>query len=96
VNAERFKANVLSGHKGAAVEIPFDPTGRWGVPPRRVMPRRRGHAVRGALNQVPFESFIVSRSKRYFLFLAPEVLYTAEAKVGDTVSVVLTLRQSHD
>jgi hypothetical protein len=93
MKTERFKADVLTGHKGAAVEVPFNPAERWDVPAARVMPGRRGHPVRAALNQVPFESFIVPRAKRSFLLITPEVLYRAQAKVGDTVSVVVALKQ---
>jgi hypothetical protein len=93
VKTERFTAVVLSGHKGAAVEVLFDPAKRWGVPARRITPGRRGHAVRGTVNHAPFESFVVPRSRRFFLLLSSEVLHTTGAAVGDTVNVVLAPRE---
>jgi len=31
VKRKKFKAEVLSGHKEQAVEVPFDPAKEWGV-----------------------------------------------------------------
>jgi hypothetical protein len=93
MKAERFNAKVLTGHKGAAVEVPFNPTERWGIPAQHIIPRRRGHAVEATLNDLPFESFIVPRSKRFFLLVSPDVLKAAHAEIGDTVRVVLTIRR---
>jgi hypothetical protein len=33
---ERFKAELLSGHKVAAVEVPFDPAKQWAIPPKQL------------------------------------------------------------
>ena len=35
--AEKFRAVVRTGHKGCAVEVPFDPARTWGVRPTRVV-----------------------------------------------------------
>jgi hypothetical protein len=53
--AERFDAIVLSGHKGLAFEVPFDPGERWGVAPVALRPGRRGVPVRGSVNGKAFE-----------------------------------------
>src|SRR5713226_1871335 len=62
----KFTAEVQAGHKENAVEVPFDPTKAWGLPPEPLWRGRRGHVVQGNLNGRPFESFIVPRSKKFF------------------------------
>ena len=87
---KRFKAEVLSGHKDDAVEVPFDPTSTWGLPPRPIWRGRRGHAVRGTLNGFAFaESFIVPRQKKFYLVLDRELREAAGVSVGDSVNITI-------
>ena len=87
---KKFKAAVLSGHKDDAVEVPFDPTATWGMPPRPIWRGRRGHVVRGTLNGFPFaESFIVPRSKKFYLLLDRNLKQAAGINVGEDVTVTI-------
>jgi hypothetical protein len=82
-----FTGTVLGGHKGAAVEVPFDPAARWGVPPGPLRPGRRGHRVRATVNGAAVETAVVPRSRTFFLLLDEAVLAAAGAAVGDEVRV---------
>jgi hypothetical protein len=87
---KRFKAEVLSGHKDDAVEVPFDPTSTWGLPPRPIWRGRRGHAVRGTLNGFIFEeSFIVPRQKKFYLLIDRDMGRAAGVTIGDRVTVAI-------
>jgi hypothetical protein len=33
---ERLKAELLSGHKVAAIEVPFDPAKQWAIQPKHL------------------------------------------------------------
>ncbi len=88
----QFKGVILDGHKGAAVEAPFDPSKRWGIPARALWRGRRGHAVRGRLNGVPFESFIVARSGRFWMPVDAKLQAAAKAWIGATVAVTVEPR----
>jgi hypothetical protein len=46
---ERFKAEVLSGHKEDAIEVPFDPALEWGISPKSLWRGRRGHLVNASV-----------------------------------------------
>ena len=59
-----FKAEVLPGHKEAAIEVPFNPAEIWAIEAQPLWHGRRGHAVKGRLNGRNFESFIVPRQKK--------------------------------
>jgi hypothetical protein len=86
-----FRAEVQLGHKEAAVEVPFDPTLVWGLPPTRLWHGRRGHLVSGSLNGSQFEeSFIVPRSKKFFMIIDAELQQAAGVSVGDIVTVAVT------
>jgi hypothetical protein len=82
-----FKAELLEGHKDAAVEVPFDPAWAWDISPRPLWHGRRGHEVRGKLNGCAFESFIVPRSKKFWMVVDKELKRKAKVSVGDVVSV---------
>ena len=84
---KRFKAELLAGHKGAAVEVPFDPAELWAISARPLWPGRRGHTVRAELNGVSFGSCIVPRSRRFWMLVDEEVQKKAGVSVGDTVRV---------
>jgi hypothetical protein len=86
---QRFKGEILLGHKGAAVEVPFDPAERWGLAAEPLWRGRRGHVVRGRLNGKPFTSSVVPRMKRFWVLVDAEVLRAAKVSVGDTVEVAL-------
>ncbi|MFO0933896.1 MAG: DUF1905 domain-containing protein [Planctomycetota bacterium] len=86
---DRFRAWILDGHKGAAVEVPFDPADRWGTRAQALRPGRRGHAAAAEIGGVAFESHVVARSSRHWLLVPATVLARAGAKVGDAVEVRL-------
>ena len=87
VNSKRFRSKVRSGHKGAAVEVPFDPAKEWDSRPQRIRPGRRGHAVIATLNGIRFESHIVARSHRFWLLVEASVLRAAKVEIGDIVNI---------
>jgi hypothetical protein len=83
----KFEAIVMSGHKEAAVEVPFDPAARWSLEAKPLWSGRRGHAVRGKLDGVRFESFVVPRSNRFWMLIDAELLESARIEEGDSVAV---------
>jgi hypothetical protein len=85
--AARFSGPVLEGHKGCAVEVPFDPKERWGTSPVALRPGRRGHRVSVRIGSHAFASAVVPRSRRWWLLLDPDVLKKAKLSPGDTVSI---------
>lgn len=85
----KFVGTILSGHKEDAVEVPFDPAMRWGKPERRLWPGRRGHFVRGKLNGIPFESAVVTRSRKFYVLLRDDIKAAAGVKLGDRVQMSL-------
>jgi hypothetical protein len=89
MRATRFQAEVVFGHKGTAVEVPFDPSVKWRTPSQQIRPGRRGHLARATLNGTKFDSAIVARSRRFWLLLEDRVLVAAEAQVGEVVTVTV-------
>lgn len=85
----RIVGVVLPGHKGAAIEVPFDPAKRFGLEPGALRPGRRGHRVRVFRGSVHFETEIVPRSKRFWLFLPEAALSALRAAEGDRVELLL-------
>jgi len=85
----RFKAELLGGHKGAAVEVPFDPAKKWPIDAVALWPGRRGHIVRAELNGVSFGSCIVPRSRKFWMLIDEGVQRKAGASVGDSVRVMV-------
>jgi uncharacterized protein DUF1905 len=85
----RFSAVLLEGHKGTAVEVPFDPAERWGQAPSVLRPGRHGHWVRGVLAGVHFTSTIVPRSGRFWLMVDDSLRKAAGVRPGDSVRVSL-------
>jgi hypothetical protein len=83
---KQFKAELLSGHKDNAIEVPFDPAGVWGIPPKPLWRGRRGHEVHGKLNGLSFESCIVPRQKKFFMIVDEEIMKAAKLSVGDIVT----------
>jgi uncharacterized protein DUF1905 len=86
---EKFTAVLLEGHKGAAVEVPFDPATRWGRAVVRLEPGRFGHYVNGRLNGEQFESVVVPRARGFYLLISPEQQAAAHLAIGDVVQVIL-------
>lgn len=90
---ESFDGVIHSGHKQDAVEVPFDPAERWSQAAKPLWPARRGHAVSGRLNACAFDSFIVARSRRFWLLLPAAVEVQADVRVGDSVHIEVAPRQ---
>lgn len=91
----KFEAEILMGHKGAAVLVPFDPEEVWGIPARKVsdLPGgKEGHLVRGTIAGTKFEGWIGKRWGRRFVLTPKELLARAKVRVGDAVEVVLSPR----
>jgi hypothetical protein len=86
---KRFKAEVLSGHKENALEVPFDPAEEWDVEPQPLWRGRRGHKVIATINGVEFESAIVPRQMKFYLLIDAESKQAAAIADGDLVSVKL-------
>jgi hypothetical protein len=89
MKAERISGVVRAGHKGDAVEVPFDPGAKWGATAQQIGPGRRGYRVSCRVGLARFDSYVVARSKKFWLLLSPEVEGTLSIKVGDTVSLSL-------
>jgi hypothetical protein len=84
---KRFKAEVLTGHKGEAVEVPFDPVKEWGILPKPLWRGRRGHSVSAIINDYSFETAIVPRQKKFYLLIDAEAGKTAGILAGTVVRV---------
>ena len=83
--AQYFTGLIVHGHKGAAVEMHFNPLRKWGTAAVAVFPRRRGHKVLASIGGPEFKTYIVGRSKRFWLLIEPDQLVAARASVGDLV-----------
>jgi hypothetical protein len=86
---KKFKAQVLSGHKEDAVEVPFDPAKEWGIPPKPLWRGRRGHFVNAWVNGFAFESAIVSRQKKFYLLIDAEAKKSAGVSEQAVVQVAV-------
>jgi hypothetical protein len=86
---KKFKAEVLSGHKEDAVEVPFDPAKEWSIPPKSLWSGRRGHFVNARVNGFAFESAIVSRQKKFYLLIDAEAKKAAGVSQGVVVQVAV-------
>lgn len=84
---KKFIAELQSGHKDHAVEVPFDPAEAWGVAPGPLWRGRRGHRVQATLNGVSFATFIVPRQQKFFMMVDEAVKQQAGVAVGDIVTV---------
>ncbi|HEV7425660.1 MAG TPA: MmcQ/YjbR family DNA-binding protein [Thermoanaerobaculia bacterium] len=85
----RFTATLLDGHKGAAFEVPFDPSERWSIEPSRLRAGRNGHRVIGTVNGVGFDSAIVPRAKKFWVEIGEEVVTRAKLAVGSKAKIDL-------
>jgi hypothetical protein len=86
---QRFRGTILEGHKGCAVEVPFDPADRLGTASAPLWRGRRGHRVQGTIRGIRFETAIVSRSKRFWMLVGDEQLEAARLRAGDRVAVAV-------
>jgi hypothetical protein len=86
---KKFKAEVVSGHKEAAVEVPFNPEQAWGIPPKPLWRGWRGHSVNATVNGFLFESSIVPRQKKFYMTIDAEAAKSAGVAAGDVVEVAL-------
>jgi hypothetical protein len=84
---------LLTGHKGPAVEVPFDPARRWGTRQAPLRPGRHGFTVEVLLGGAPFESAIVSRMRRFFVLVPWSVARQVGLAVGDRVRLIVRLPQ---
>lgn len=86
---KKFKAEVLSGHKEHAVEVPFDPAKEWGIRPKPLWRGRRGHFVNATVNGFSFESSIVPRQKKFYLLIDAEAGKAARVSESGVVQVTV-------
>ena len=86
---KRFKAEVLSGHKEDAIEVPFDPALEWGISPKSLWRGRRGHLVNATVNGFSFESSIVPRQKKFYLLIDAEAAKSTRVSEGALVQVAV-------
>ncbi len=89
IKKKKFKAEVLSGHKEDAVEVPFDPEKEWGIPPKPLWRGRRGHLVNATINGFSFAGSIVPRQKKFYMLIDAEAAKSAGISAGAVVRVVL-------
>ena len=89
MNKKTFKAALMSGHKGLALEVPFNPSEVWGIDPVPLWRGRRGHNVKGRLNGLYLESCIVPRQKKFYLLIDTEVAGFAGVSEGTVVRVAV-------
>jgi len=88
-----FDAELLDGHNGPAVLVPFDPTEAWGALPVPVDTAAYGkiaaHPVAGTMNRRKFEGCIVRRWGKHFILVDDALQRAARVAVGDVVRVVV-------
>lgn len=93
---QKFEAELLTGHKGEAILVPFNPEEVWGIRPRTVASKvygsRPGHLVRGTLNGHAFDGWIGRRWGKFFLLVDGELQRKARVRAGDVVSVAVAPR----
>lgn len=77
-----FTAELLSGHKQNALEVPFNPAEEWNVQPKPLWHGRRGFRVKARVKSIAFESSIVPRQRRFYLLIDSEVVKAAELAAG--------------
>ena len=86
---EQFKGELLGGHTGAAVEVPFDPAARWAISATPLWRCRHGYHVQGVLNGVRFKSVVVPRARKFFVLVDESLQEAAKVSAGDTIEITL-------
>jgi hypothetical protein len=84
-----FTAELLSGHKQDALEVPFDPAKEWQMQPQPLWRGRRGFPVKARIKGCAFESSIVPRQKRFFLLIDPVVAESRRLVIGNRIRVTV-------
>ena len=88
----KFRAEILSGHKEHAAEVPFNPVVKWHMTAGQLWHGKRGYKVTGTLKGTDFESVIVPRARSYFLVIGDELLASANAVIGEIVEITVAPR----
>jgi hypothetical protein len=89
VSRARFRGTVCSGHKEDAVEVPFDPAAKWDIKTQPIRAGRRGFAVRAEVGGVAFDSYVVARSKKFWLLLPAQAAPRAAIAAAEVIEVTL-------
>jgi hypothetical protein len=89
VRKKKFKAELLSGHKDHAVQVPFDPAIEWNIEPKPLWRGPRGHAVNATVNGFSFESSIVPRQKKFYLLINAEAKKAARIHEGAVIQITI-------
>jgi Domain of unknown function (DUF1905) len=84
-----FTAELLSGHKQDALEVPFDPAEEWKIQAQPLWRGRRGFPVKARVKGVAFDSNIVPRQRRFFLLIDPVVVESTGLNVGSRIRVIV-------
>jgi hypothetical protein len=77
------------GHKGPAIEVPFDPLDTWGAQAHPSSSGPEGYPVEVLLNGIRFRSAIVNRMSRHFVLVDEAMARRAEARVGEAVRLTV-------
>lgn len=88
---EKVRVNgvLKAGHKGPAVEVPFDPADEWGVRQVALWPGRKGYRVEVLLNGVRFRSAVVSRLRRFFVLVDESIARKAGLAIGGSATLTV-------
>ena len=88
----KFRATIVAGHKGAAFEVPFDPSAQWHVAAQSVGPSRNGWFARARVGRMAFDTVVVPRSRRFWALIDEPTLTRLGVRPGDEVSVSIEAR----
>ena len=96
MKTQKFETELLDGHKGCAVIVPFDPRELWGTEPTLVPSaeygQRPGHLVTAKINGHRFDGWIGHRWGRFFILVSDELQRAAGVSAGDVVAIEVTPR----
>src|SRR5262245_18971766 len=80
---------LRDGHKGPAVEVPFNPEAEWGLHALELEPGRQGYPVEVLFNGSRFRSGIVPRMSRFFVLVDEKMARRAGAAIGRKVKLTV-------